>query len=192
MAIMAKWGKKTFEVSTKKVNPISNFATSTSMKEDNSKSKKKDTELVSFTFDVNLHAAAGVSPKSEYESWCNLIKSTGILYLNGERFGRETRLTKVGLSGVILDDFGRIRYGVLGLTFLEVNKKESGDKSSKEAAKAEKKKPKTKGKKVGITVGTKVKTADSPNTVTVTKTNGDKAYIDKTRTWVNRNTLSMV
>lgn len=46
MAVMAKWRNKTFEVSRKKVNPLKNFSTSTTIKGDDSKSKKKKTELV--------------------------------------------------------------------------------------------------------------------------------------------------
>ena len=98
MAVMAKWRNKTFEVSRKKVNPLKNFSTSTTIKGDDSKSKKKKTELVPFTFDIDVHANAGVNPQKEYESWCSLIKSTGVLYLHGRRFGRETRLKEVSLS----------------------------------------------------------------------------------------------
>lgn len=41
MAVMAKWRNKTFEVSRKKVNPLKNFSTSTTIKGDDSKSKRK-------------------------------------------------------------------------------------------------------------------------------------------------------
>ena len=152
MAVMAKWRNKTFEVSRKKVNPLKNFSTSTTIKGDDSKSKKKKTELVPFTFDIDVHANAGVNPQKEYESWCSLIKSTGVLYLHGRRFGRETRLKEVSLSGVIMDDYGRIRFATIGLTFEEVNKKETSGKSgaraaASEAKKAEKKAAKKKDKK---------------------------------------------
>ena len=131
MAVMAKWRNKTFEVSRKKVNPLKNFSTSTTIKGDDSKSKKKKTELVPFTFDIDVHANAGVNPQKEYESWCSLIKSTGVLYLHGRRFGRETRLKEVSLSGVIMDDYGRICFATIGLTFEEVNKKETSGKTNK-------------------------------------------------------------
>ena len=166
MAVMAKWRNKTFEVSRKKVNPLKNFSTSTTIKGDDSKSKKKKTELVPFTFDIDVHANAGVNPQKEYESWCSLIKSTGVLYLHGRRFGRETRLKEVSLSGVIMDDYGRIRFATIGLTFEEVNKKETSGKSgaraaASEAKKAEKKAAKKKGKKVTISVGSSVKLTGS-------------------------------
>ena len=61
MSVMAKWRNKTFEVSTKKVNPIKNFSTSTTIKSDDSKSKKESTELVSYTFDVDVYDGAGAS-----------------------------------------------------------------------------------------------------------------------------------
>ena len=124
MSVMAKWRNKTFEVSTKKVNPIKNFSTSTTIKSDDSKSKKESTELVSYTFDVDVYDGAGINPQSEYESWCYLIGNTSVLYMNGRRFGRETKLTGVDLSGVKHDDFGRIRFATIGLTFEEMNRKE--------------------------------------------------------------------
>ena len=147
MAVMAKWRNKTFEVSRKKVNPLKNFSTSTTIKGDDSKSKKKKTELVPFTFDIDVHANAGVNPQKEYESWCSLIKSTGVLYLHGRRFGRETRLKEVSLSGVIMDDYGRIRFATIGLTFEEVNKKETSGKSGARAAASEAKKAEKAAKK---------------------------------------------
>ncbi len=210
MSVMAKWKWKTFDVSTKKVNPLSNFSTSSTIKGDNSESKKKNTELVPISFDVNLHSAVGIDPQAEYESWCNLIKKTGVLYFHGKRFGRETRLTKVALSGVQMDDFGRIRYAVLGLTFEEVNKKEvKNDKSAIKAStskevKEEKKKKKTKGKKVSIQVGSKVKLtgklytdgkaildSDKKRILTIDKINENKAYLTQVKSWAYLSDLSL-
>lgn len=210
MAVMAKWRSKTFEVSTKKVNPLKNFSTSTTIKGDDSKSKKKTTELVPFTFDVDVHAGAGVNPQSEYESWCSLIKQTGVLYLHGWRFGRETRLTDVSLSGAQLDDFGRIRFATIGLTFEEVNTKETKGEAgaraaASEAKKAEKKAKKKKGKKVTISVGSSVKLTgnyytdgqkilaeEKKRVLKVGKIKGDKAYLPQVDGWVYISTLSLV
>lgn len=210
MAIMAKWRDKTFEVSTNKVNPLKNFSTSTTIKGDNSESKKKITELVPFSFDVDVHAEAGVDPQNEYESWCSLIKETGVLYMHGRRFGRETRLTDVSFSGVQLDDFGRIRFATIGLTFEEVNTKETKDTAgakaaASEAMKAEKKAAKKKGAKVTISVGSSVKLtgtyyvdgekilADEKKLIlTVGKINEDKAYLPQVDGWVYISTLSLV
>lgn len=210
MAVMAKWRNKTFEVSRKKVNPLKSFSTSTTIKGDDSKSKKKKTELVPFTFDIDVHANAGVNPQKEYESWCSLIKSTGVLYLHGRRFGRETRLKEVSLSGVIMDDYGRIRFATIGLTFEEVNKKETSGKSgaraaASEAKKAEKKAAKKKGKKVTISVGSSVKltgsyyadgekilNSEKKRVLKVGKINGNKAYLPQVDGWVYISTLSLV
>ena len=192
MAVMAKWRNKTFEVSRKKVNPLKNFSTSTTIKGDDSKSKKKKTELVPFTFDIDVHANAGVNPQKEYESWCSLIKST------------------VSLSGVIMDDYGRIRFATIGLTFEEVNKKETSGKSgaraaASEAKKAEKKAAKKKGKKVTISVGSSVKltgsyyadgekilNSEKKRVLKVGKINGNKAYLPQVDGWVYISTLSLV
>ena len=186
MAVMAKWRNKTFEVSRKKVNPLKNFSTSTTIKGDDSKSKKKKTELVPFTFDIDVHANAGVNPQKEYESWCSLIKSTGVLYLHGRRFGRETRLNE------------------------EVNKTETSGKSgaraaASEAKKAEKKAAKKKGKKVTISVGSSVKltgsyyadgekilNSEKKRVLKVGKINGNKAYLPQVDGWVYISTLSLV
>ena len=163
-----------------------------------------------FSFDVDVHANAGVNPQTEYESWCSLIKQTGILYLHGRRFGRETRLKEVSLSGVQLDDFGRIRFATIGLTFEEVNQKETkGDAGARaaasEAQKAEKKAAKKKGKKVKITVGSSVKLTgkyyvdgeeildeEKKRVLKVGKINGNKAYLPQVDGWVYLSTLSLV
>lgn len=205
MAIMAKWRDKTFEVSADKVNPLSNFSTSTTIKSDNSDSKKNTTELVPFKFDVDIHANAGLDPKTEYDDWCSLISKTDILYLNGERFGRETRLKEVSLSGVIFDDFGRIRFATIGLSFEEVNQAETKSTIVSSAKKSEKKTEKNKGKKIEISVGSKVKLTgtyypdhekipDYNKTliVKVTKISGSKAYIAQFEKWVYLSTLSIV
>ena len=147
MAIMAKWREKTFEVSTEKVNPLSNFSTSTTIKSDNSDSKKNTTELVPFKFDVDIHANVGLDPKTEYDDWCSLVSKTGVLYLNGTKFGRETRLKEVSLSGVIFDDFGRIRFATIGLSFEEVNQPETKSTTVSTSKKEEKKTEKIKGKR---------------------------------------------
>lgn len=210
MAVMAKWRNKTFEVSRSKVNPLKNFSTSTTIKGDDSKSKKKKTELVPFTFDVDLHANAGINPQTEYESWCSLIKSTGVLYMHGRRFGRETRLTDVSLSGVTQDDYGRIRFATMGLTFEEVNQKETSGSAgtraaASEAKKAEKKAKKKKGKKVTISVGSSVKltgtyyadgekilSSEKKRVLQVGKIKGNKAYLPQVDAWVYTSTLSLV
>lgn len=210
MAIMAKWRDKTFEISRDKVNPLKNFSTSTTIKSEDSKSKKEDTELVPFAFDIDVHANAGVNPQTEYESWCTLIKKTGVLYMHGRRWGRETRLKEVNLSGVQQDDFGRLRFATIGLTFEEVNNKETnGDEGARaaasEAKKAEEKAEKEKGKKVTISVGSSVKMTgtyytdgqeilpeEKTRVLIVGKINGDQAYISQVDGWVYISTLSLV
>lgn len=210
MAVMAKWRNKTFEISRNKVNPLKNFSTSTKIKGDNSESKKKITELVPFTFDIDVHANAGVNIKNEYEEWCSLIKKTGVLYMNSRRFGRETRLMEVSLSGVLLDDLGRIRFATIGLSFEEVNKGETINKKSscvtaKASEKAERKQVKRKGKKVAVSVGSmvkltgtsyvngkKIKEEEKKRIFKIEKINGSMAYITQVDEWVYINTLSLV
>ena len=109
-----------------------------------------------------------------------------------------------------MDDFGRIRYAVLGLTFEEVNKKEvKNDKSAIKAStskevKEEKKKKKTKGKKVSIQVGSKVKLtgklytdgkaildSDKKRILTIDKINENKAYLTQVKSWAYLSDLSL-
>ena len=109
-----------------------------------------------------------------------------------------------------LDDFGRIRFATIGLTFEEVNTKETKGEAgaraaASEAKKAEKKAKKKKGKKVTISVGSSVKLTgnyytdgqkilaeEKKRVLKVGKIKGDKAYLPQVDAWVYISTLSLV
>ncbi|MCI5996095.1 MAG: hypothetical protein MRZ45_09175 [Blautia sp.] len=145
MATMARWGKKTFEVSTKKVNPIESFSTSAEKKASDSKSKKKkpSIELEEVSFSYVCHANAGVDPEEEYYSWRSLIGQKNPLYIHGRKWwSNNLKLEKVSLGSVKQDDKGRMRIGTISLSFIEENKKQSARPSRSTASKSDKKKKK--------------------------------------------------
>lgn len=139
MAVMGRWGAKTFEVSTRKVNPFTGFSTSAEAKSDDSTSKKKDTELEKVSFSVTCNAAAGVDPEDEYYSWRSMINSANYLYIHGERWRSDQLILKsVGLGSVKMDDFGRFRTAEISLSFEEKNQKQTKQSSRATASKADK------------------------------------------------------
>lgn len=141
MATMGRWGKKTFEVSTKKINPFSNFATSAESKADDSTSKKKkpSIELEKVSFSVTCNANAGVNPEEEYYSWRQLINKANYLYIHGEKWWSNPLILKsVSLGSTQLDDFGRFRVAEISLSFEEKNQKQKKRTSRATASKADK------------------------------------------------------
>lgn len=139
MAVMGRWGTKTFEVSIRKVNPFTGFTTSAESKSDDSVSKKKETELEKVSFSVTCNAAAGVDPEEEYYSWRSLINTANYLYIHGAKWkSGQLKLKRVDIGSTKMDDFGRIRTAELSLNFEEINKKETVQSSRVTASKADK------------------------------------------------------
>jgi len=125
---MAKWRTKKWEVSTKKVTALSGLSTSAKIKaetnadlENSPSTNERGMELVPLSFETQLHSAAGVDVRAEYESWVDLVKKSGTFFLAGKKFGPTMQLQEVGLSDVQLDDFGRMRTAKLSLRFEEYN-----------------------------------------------------------------------
>lgn len=139
MAVMGRWGSKSFEVSTKRVNPFTGFSTSAESKSDDSVSKKTDTELEKVSFSVTCNAAAGVDPEEEYYSWRSMINMENYLYIHGGRWqSNQLVLKSVGLGSVTMDDFGRFRTAEISLSFEEKNKKQVKQSSRATASKTDK------------------------------------------------------
>ena len=225
MSIMAKWRDMTFEVSTNKVNAVEDLSFSYAQIADNNsdaegkpKTNERGTELFPLSFSTTLHSAAGIDVRSEIQKWKNRVTKTGIFYLQGKALGPTLQLRKVSVSGVLLDDFGRIRLAKLKFEFKEYDKKttsvidtsalnvgaKTSDKSEKkptntQAASATKHSIKT-GSMVKIT-GNKYYTGQNiPNSVKqkshkVSQISGDKAllgYPDGICSWVYTNDLTLV
>lgn len=128
MSTQAKWGPKTWSVSSQRIMALEklNFSYSQVADENNSTEEKKTTnergtELFPLTFTTILHSGAGVDVRAEIESWEALVTKVNYFYLNGKRLGPKLQLRKVAISDVKLDDFGRMRLATLSFTFKEYN-----------------------------------------------------------------------
>lgn len=148
MATVAKWGNHKFKLSTKIVNPIYDFSTSYTVKEESSKStsdkkksKKKSTRKKRGpeepSFSVDYIAAAGASPRKDFTAWRKDIGKINYLYIGNTKYGAHRfELRTVDVSDVILDAKGRTAKATVSLSFYEIiPKKKKGSKGSKSGAK---------------------------------------------------------
>ncbi len=126
MATMAKWGKKTWAVSPKKVLALEDLSFSYAQVADNNTStedkkptNERGTELFSLAFSTVLHSGAGVDVRAEIEGWEKLVTQVNYLYLNGKKLGPMLQLRKVAVNNVKLDDLGRMRLATLSFEFKE-------------------------------------------------------------------------
>ena len=176
MATMAKWGPKTWAVSSKKVVALEGLSFSYSQVADNNTSteEKKTTnergsELFPLSFTTTLHSGAGVDVRAEIESWKALVTKVNYFYLGGKKLGPKLQLRKVAVSNTKLDDLGRIRLATLSFEFKEYDPDTTSVKATSTSAlnvkaatseKAQKKKTNTavkKAEKKGVKVGDYVK-----------------------------------
>lgn len=126
MATMAKWGSKTWSVSSKKVVTLQGLSFSYSQVADNNTSteekkttNERGTDLFPLSFSTVLHSGAGVDVRAEIESWEALVTKVNYFYLGGKRLGPKLQLRKVSVSDVKLDDLGRMRLATLSFEFKE-------------------------------------------------------------------------
>ena len=126
MATMAKWGPKTWAVSSKKVVALEGLSFSyTQVAENNTSTEEKKTtnergtELMPLTFTTVLHSGAGVDVRAEIESWEKLVTKVNYFYLGGKRLGQKLQLRKVAVGVQKTDDLGRMRLAVLTFEFKE-------------------------------------------------------------------------
>ncbi len=176
MATMAKWGPKTWAVSSKKVVALEGLNFSYSQVADNNTSteekkttNERGTELFPLSFTTTLHSGAGVDVRAEIESWQALVTKVNYFYLGGKKLGPKLQLRKVAVSNTKLDDLGRIRLATLSFEFKEYDPDTTSVKATSTSAlnvkaatseKAQKKKTNTavkKAKKKSVKVGDYVK-----------------------------------
>lgn len=126
MATMAKWGSKTWAVSTKQVVALQGLSFSYTQVADNNTSteekkttNERGTELFPLTFTTVLHSGAGVDVRAEIESWEALVTKVNYFYLGGKTLGPKLQLRKVAASDIKLDDLGRMRLATLSFEFKE-------------------------------------------------------------------------
>lgn len=163
MATMAKWGSKTWAVSSKKVLALEGLTFSYTQVADNNTStedkkttNERGTELFPLSFTTVLHSGAGVDVRAEIESWKKLVTKVNYFYLGGKKLGPKLQLRKVAVSEVKLDNLGRIRLATLSFEFKEYDKDTTSVKVSTSALKV---KAKTASKKVKKTTNKAVKKA---------------------------------
>lgn len=140
MATMAKWGSKTWAVSSKKVLALEGLSFSYEQVADNNTStedkkvtNERGTELFPLSFTTTLHSGAGVDVRAEIESWQALVTKVNYFYLNGKKLGPKLQLRKVAVDGVKLDDLGRMRLAVLSFEFKEYDADTTSVKDSTSA-----------------------------------------------------------
>ena len=126
MATMAKWGPKTWAVSSQKVVALQDLSFSYSQVADNNTSteekkttNERGTELFPLSFTTTLHSGAGVDVRAEIESWKALVTKVNYFYLGGRQLGPKLQLRKVSVGSVKTDDSGRIRLATLSFEFKE-------------------------------------------------------------------------
>lgn len=140
MATMAKWGSKTWAVSSQKVLALEGLAFSYAQVADNNTStedkkttNERGTELFPLSFTTVLHSGAGVDVRAEIESWQQLVTKANYFYLGGKKLGPKLQLRKVGVSNVKLDNLGRIRLATLSFEFKEYDEDTTSVKVSTSA-----------------------------------------------------------
>lgn len=164
MATMAKWGSKSWAISSKQVKALEDLAFSYEQVADNNTSteeqkttNERGTELFPLTCTTVLHSGAGVDVRSEIESWGKLVTKVEYFYLNGKKLGPgKLQLRKVSVSDVKLDDLGRIRLATISLEFKEYDPDTTSAKVSTTALKVG---ASTSAKSANKTTNTAVKTA---------------------------------
>ena len=126
MATMAKWGSKTWAVSSKKVVALQGLSFSyTQVADENASTEEKKTtnergtELFPLSFSTTLHSGAGVDVRAEIESWKALVTQVNYFYLGGKKLGPKLQLRNVAVNDVVLDDLGRMRLATLTFEFKE-------------------------------------------------------------------------
>lgn len=126
MATMAKWGSKTWAVSSSKVVALEGLSFSYTQVADNNTSteekkttNERGTELFPLSFTTVLHSAAGVDVRAEIESWKAEVTKVNYFYLGGKKLGPKLQLRKVAVDSVQLDDLGRMRLATLSFEFKE-------------------------------------------------------------------------
>ena len=140
MATMAKWGPKTWAVSSQKVVALQGLSFSYAQVADNNASteekkttNERGTELFPLNFTTTLHSGAGVDVRAEIESWKKLVTQVNYFYLGGKKLGPKLQLRKVAVSDVKTDDLGRMRLATLSFEFKEYDPDTSSVKVSTSA-----------------------------------------------------------
>lgn len=217
MSVQAKWYNKTFECNSKTINLIDGLTTSFEINEEtttdkNGKSQtvKKGLKPQSVSFTINPVYAAGVNPRSEFESYKSLIGKTARLYVGSKAFGPYLMLKSASLSDSKLTNTGAMLSCKISLSFEQSTKKAAdtdarkltASKNSKKTKKTTNKKAATATKKTikagaqvkitgsKYTDGTKVKSTEKSKKYTIKNLNGAIATLSNGKK-INSSFLSL-
>lgn len=157
MGVQVKWYTRTFEVSPKKVLPVTGFTTSYKMKSDTNDDTSGTTKTNTRgrapeepSFQVKYLAAMGMNPRTEFTNWRAVVGKKDYLYIGGTQYGKNKfELVSVDVSDVLLDNKGRTIQAVCKLNFIEdlpTPKKSTSKTSSSSKLKSNSKGSKTQAK----------------------------------------------
>ena len=127
MATMARWNGRSFSVGPKRITPITGFSTSYEMKQDvnddtsgTAKTNTRGRAPEEPTFSVKYLAAAGASPRTEFEGWRDMVGKKDYLYIGSTRYGEyKFELKSANITEVLFDNQGRTIQAVVTLKFME-------------------------------------------------------------------------
>ncbi len=179
MATMAKWGPKTWAVSSQKVVALhdlsfssSQVADNTASTEENETTNERGSELFPLSFTTTLHSEAGVDVRAKIASWKALVTKVNYFYLGGKQLGPKLQLRKVSVGSVKTDDSGRIRLATLSFEFKEYDPDTTSVKVNTSALKV----------KASTTIKAQVKTINTAVQKAVKKTIKVGDYVKLTGT----------
>lgn len=138
MSQIAKWGKKTWNVSAVKVQGVEdlNFsftqtADNNTSTEENKLTNQRGKELFPLKFSTVLCAGAGTPDiRAEIEDWQSLVTKVDYFFLGGKQLGPALQLRKVSVSDIQLDNRGNILIAKLSFEFKEYDQETSSVKAT--------------------------------------------------------------
>lgn len=152
----AKWHGMTFEVSPKKVNPVTSITLHKGIEIDE-ESSKLEYSPGTIELTTKLIPELGNDINSQYKKWCSYLKKYDYLYMNSKRIWAIPMMLKDVSVGVeVIDDLGQLRSAEITLSFEEWDSKQRA-KVHKKWLKEQESKSKKKKKKIAKGVWVKIK-----------------------------------
>lgn len=113
--IMAKWGKKKWRISSKKLNPIGEISYTMPYDSDADEKGKRSVKVP-----YTVYKEFGVDVDTEINDWYRLLGSINGLYIGKKRFGpAKLKLTDVSVASIHVSDGGVVRSASFSLSFTE-------------------------------------------------------------------------
>ncbi len=123
------FGKKVFEITTRKALIFNNLSYGESLKYENVDTSKgkpttyvKGAELIKLSLDIACDVAIGLDPKAEFDDWRNIMNQAKAykFILDGESIiENKLLLTSVNIADTKYDNKGKMLHCKLSLSFLE-------------------------------------------------------------------------